>query len=330
MGRFFYDSMGRKGDVIKALQHGNLLSLSESFYKEWLDRFVVERIHFEKGGGGRGDITTQLTSLGEKQCFGKILSKADGVSAGIDEASYIFERFGIKVFERIGDGVKIHPGTSLIKVEGSASTMLFLERMVLDIVQRMCGIATLTSSVLDEVKGKVFVAATRKTPLGYLDKKAVFCGGGLSHRLGLWDGILLKDNHLSLLGKEHLKRGFHDFIAKAISGIGKVPSRFIEVEVNSGEQAIFAASELGQVKDKLPIPALLLLDNIPPESLKGIVRLLREKGFYQGLLLEASGGIIQTNVADYAGCGIDVVSLGELTHSPKAIDVCLEVSCTPE
>lgn len=330
MGRFFHDGMGRREDVVRALQHGNLLSLSESFYKEWIDRFVVERIHFENGAGGRGDVTTQLTCLGEKQCSGNILSKAEGVSSGVEEASYIFERFGIKVFERIGDGVKIFPGTSMIKIEGSASTILFLERMVLDILQRMCGIATLTSSVINNVKDEVFVAATRKTPLGYLDKKAVYCGGGLTHRLGLWDGVLLKDNHLSLLGKEHLKQSLHDFVDRSILRAGMAPSLFFEVEVNSGEEALFAASELARVKDKLQVPVLLLLDNIPPESLKGIVRLLQEKGLYPWLLLEASGGITQTNVADYTGCGIDVASLGELTHSPKVIDICLEVGSTPE
>ncbi len=318
--------MGRREEAIKALQHGAQLSLSESFYKEWLDRFVVERIKFEREVVDGGDITTQLASPGENRCLGAVISKSEGVSAGIEEVSYIFERFGTKVLERVSDGVEIHPGTTLMLVEGNASTSLFLERMVLDILQRMCGIATLTASVLKRVGKDVLVAATRKTPLGYLDKKAVFCGGGLTHRLGLWDGILVKDNHLSLLGNEHLELCIQDILRRLISQIDMVKrAHFVEIEADSGEQALSVALELDKVKEKLPFPSLVLLDNIPPNSIKDIVMLLREKGLYNRLLLEASGGITEKNISEFAGCGVDVVSLGELTHSPKALDICFEV-----
>jgi nicotinate-nucleotide pyrophosphorylase (carboxylating) len=166
------------------------------------------------------------------------------------------------------------------------------------------------------------VAATRKTSLKYLDKKAVFLGGGLTHRFGLWDSILIKDNHLEALKSEGVTGYIETAIAKASEFADKVG--FIEIEVTSHEEAVRAARKFNDLR--LKKPCVVMLDNMTPTAIEGVIETLRKGGLYDSVLLEASGEITPENIREYARTGIDVVSLGYLTHSARILDMSLEMT----
>jgi nicotinate-nucleotide pyrophosphorylase (carboxylating) len=166
------------------------------------------------------------------------------------------------------------------------------------------------------------IAATRKTPLRYLDKKAVFLGGGLTHRFGLWDSILIKDNHLEILKNESIKNYIEFAIAKASAFAAKVG--FIEIEITSYEEAVRAARKFKALR--LKKPCIIMLDNFLPMAIGETIETLREDALYDHVLLEASGEIIPKNIREYAETGVDVVSLGYLTHSARVLDISLEMA----
>jgi nicotinate-nucleotide pyrophosphorylase (carboxylating) len=169
------------------------------------------------------------------------------------------------------------------------------------------------------------VIGTRKTPWGLLDKRALHLGGGGTHRLGLWDAILVKNNHLALLDdrEEEAVR-----IAVERAWGARKAAAFIEVEVRSEESALAAAQafrrmqELSEEKADPDVPCVLLLDNMPPERIFLLLERLRAEGLFDCVLTEASGNISKRNVDEYAGCGVDAISVGALTHSARALDVC--------
>jgi nicotinate-nucleotide pyrophosphorylase (carboxylating) len=187
----------------------------------------------------------------------------------------------------------------------------------------MSGVATETRRLTDSLKGySTKVAATRKTVLRYFDKKAVFLGGGLTHRFGLWDSILVKDNHLETIKST----GITDYLETAITRASAFGDKvgFIEVEVTSHEEAIRAATKFKNVR--LKVPCVVMLDNMTPATIEQTIKALREKSLYDFVLLEASGKITPENIREYAKTGVDVVSLGYLTHSAKVLDMSLEMT----
>ncbi len=197
-------------------------------------------------------------------------------------------------------------------VSGDAQTILTVERTLLNLLSRMSGIATKTRSLtekLERANMKTKIAATRKSAPGllYFDKKAVILGGGDSHRLHLDDMVLIKDNHLSIVGsvEEAVKR------AKAHASFTKK----IEVEVTSTKDAVIAAKAGADI---------VMLDNFSPKQAKDAAQTLRKAGFSM-VLLEASGGITSENLLEYAAAQVDIISLGELTHTVKALDISLEI-----
>jgi nicotinate-nucleotide pyrophosphorylase (carboxylating) len=214
-------------------------------------------------------------------------------------------------------------GDTILEVQGGQKDILAAERIALNVMQRMSGIATETKRLTDQLKGySTRVAATRKTVLRYLDKKAVFLGGGLTHRFGLYDSILIKDNHLETLKAE----GITDYVEAAIAKAAVYADNvgFIEVEVTSDEEAIRAAQQFKKLG--LKTPCVVMLDNMKPAEISKIIETLREKALYGSVLLEASGDITPENIQEYVETGIDVVSLGYLTHSARVLDMSLEMN----
>ena len=174
------------------------------------------------------------------------------------------------------------------------------------------------------------VVATRKTPWGPLDKRAVHLGGGGTHRLGLWEAILIKGNHLKALGGPS-ERVFEEALEKAWGLRGR--AAFIEVEVSSLEAALQAARIFKQLQTPDPrpqTPVILMLDNVPPDEVRKITSTLRVEGLYPHVLLEASGGIDEGNLLAYAESGVDAVSLGSLTHSARALNLHQVFAACPE
>jgi len=265
---------------------------------------------------GYGDITSEALISPEKRARARLFFKEPGIAAGLEEASVIFTMLGCEVKHLERDGNWVPPGKLLLEFDGPARSLLAGERTTLNLVSHMAGIATATAEVVEKVRKtspSTRVAATRKTTPGLrnLEKRAVELGGGDTHRLGLDDCVLIKDNHLKLLPS--LSEAVH-LARKRVSFTKK-----IEVEVRSYEEAEEAARAGADI---------IMFDNMDPSTIRESLRMLVEAGLRAGRLFEASGGITAENAADYAAAGVDVVSLGSLTHSVRALDVKLEIMMT--
>jgi nicotinate-nucleotide pyrophosphorylase (carboxylating) len=262
---------------------------------------------------GQGDITTALTVPNECAAEAEVIAKENGVVAGIEEAKILLESLGLKVETLTADGENVRAKQTLLKINGNARTILSVERTLLNLLSRMSGIATTTRKLVEKIKKaklKTTVACTRKTAPGllYFDKKAVSVGGGDTHRLHLDDMILIKDNHIAIVG------GVEKAVKRAKEGCSF--SKKVEVEVTRVEDALTAAKAGADI---------IMLDNFPPSKIKEAVKQLEKAGFYGKVLLEASGGITADNVLAYASTGVDIVSFGEITDSAKTLDISLEI-----
>jgi nicotinate-nucleotide pyrophosphorylase (carboxylating) len=258
-----------------------------------------------------GDVTSDLLLPPGSSCTGVIRSRQAGFIAGLEEAVFLFTHFGARVVPAVEDGEQVSSGTVLLSISGPARSVLLVERTALNIIGRMSGIATMTrraASLISSKNPSCRIAATRKTAPGLrdLDKKAVRLGGGDPHRYTLSDGILIKDNHLALVSLgEAVQRGkAHSFTRK------------VEVEVENLADAVTAAHAGADI---------LLLDNMTPDEISRVVTLLKKEEKMAGLIIEVSGGITLENVSDYAIPGVDVISMGSLTHSVVNFDVGLDI-----
>jgi nicotinate-nucleotide pyrophosphorylase (carboxylating) len=280
--------------------------LPRKILEEKLQKILTEDL-------GQGDITTALIVPQEKTVEAQIIIKENGVAAGVEEVETLLESLSLKVETLVADGANVKAGQVLMKIYGNARTILTAERTALNILSRMSGIATTTRRLVEEIKKaklKTKVACTRKTAPGllYFDKKAVWIGGGDTHRLHLDDMVLIKDNHITLAGD----------IKKAVMEARKKVSfsKKIEVEVSKVEDVLTAAKARADI---------IMLDNFTPEKIRKAVALLKKGGFYGKILLEASGGITTKDFMKFASTGVDIISLGEITASPKTLDISLEI-----
>jgi nicotinate-nucleotide pyrophosphorylase (carboxylating) len=257
---------------------------------------------------GRGDITTQLTVPSGLQASGTLLGKQDGVLAGLPLVARVFSVMGapVRVNERLHDGDAFRSGTVLAIVNGAAADLLVGERLVLNLLQRLSGVATLTRRYVDAVKGtKATVIDTRKTTPGLrtLEKYAVRMGGGGNHRSGLDDGILIKDNHITAAGG----------LGAALSAArrGAAPGMRVEIE----------CATLTQVDEALAAGAeAILLDNMSVAQLAEAVRHVDGRA-----VTEASGGVTLDTIRAIAETGVDLISVGALTHSAPAVDISMKI-----
>lgn len=256
-----------------------------------------------------GDFDIFHDLLSDKIIKAKIIAKDDVILAGLEEAVRIFNYCGVSSSCKRMDGDAIADGDAVIDLEGSSRTIMRNERVALNFLGRMSGIATLTRRCVDMVKSAgVKVACTRKTTPGFrkFEKKAVMIGGGDPHRFNLTDAIMIKDNHIRIYGME------------TAYGCAKDASftKKIEIEVESVEDAVFAA-ELGV--------DVIMFDNMNVDVISEAISILRQKNLRDSVILEASGGISVDNIISYAETGVDVISMGMLTHSARWLDFGLKV-----
>ena len=281
---------------------------SESFFYQVVNCLYMEPHEFlAEDLNQPGDITSQALVSDEK-VKAHIIAKEDCIVAGMKVAGQIFEKEGIEIQILVNDGETVIEGKPVMSLQGSAAAILKTERLALNFIQRLSGIATLTRDLVDDCRTlnpEIKIAATRKTTPGLrkFEKDAVEAGGGTRHREGLYDQILIKDNHLKIVGS----------VDKAIkmareSGLSKI----IEVEVIS----VAMAKEAAHAK-----PDIIMLDNMEPYMAKGVAEIIRK--IHPEVIVEVSGGITPENITSYAGFA-DVISLGWLTHSVKAADFSLE------
>ena len=267
-----------------------------------IDRFLEEDL------GGEGDITSDALFTAEG-AQAKLIAKEECVVAGLEEATMIFKRTGVETKLLVNDGDLVKEKTVVAEIKGPIRSILKGERLALNIVCRMSGIATKTKSLVDickEINPKVNVAATRKTTPGFrkYEKKAVVLGGGESHRFGLYDVVMIKDNHIKGVGS------VEEAIRKAKQN---VRDKIIEIEVENEQDAITAANMNVDV---------IMLDNFDPKTGSSVAKKIRETN--GDILIEASGGVTPENIVEYASFA-DRISLGCLTHSIKSADFSLEI-----
>jgi nicotinate-nucleotide pyrophosphorylase (carboxylating) len=282
------------------------MNRSRQLAKDKIKEFLREDL-------GYGDITSEALIPVDQRARARLFFREPGVASGLMEASIVFELLGCTVEWLAEDGDAVETGQTLLEVEGPAAAMLSGERTALNIVGRMSGIATTTARIVDEVAEAcpgTRVAATRKTLPGLrdLDKRAVEHGGGDTHRFRLDDCVLIKDNHLELVPS------VTDAVLRAREAVSF--TKKIEIEVRSLEEAEEAA---------LAGADIIMFDNMAPLEMRRCLTELEERGLRKGFIYEASGGITSENAVEYAASGVDVISLGALTHSVRSLDVKLEI-----
>jgi len=281
------------------------MSSSKSQIEEIVDRALAEDL-------GKGDVTTEALIPGDQQGAGFIVAKKEGILAGIGVVKQVFHRVDpeLKVEIFLEDGARVKPGSKVAKVSGSIASILKAERVALNFLQRLSGIASETNCYVARVEGlPVRIMDTRKTTPGLrsLEKHAVKAGGGENHRMNLGEGILIKDNHLAALRSQELN--IKEIIARARQN---APQQLpVEVEVGTVAEALEAVEAGANI---------VMLDNMNLEDMRKAV-----KSIHGRALIEASGGITVDNVRAVAETGVDFISIGALTHSATALDISLEL-----
>ena len=268
-----------------------------------LDRIIIDALDEDIGSG---DVTTLAVLTGNEVGTAEVLAKDDIIVAGVDVFKEVFVLYDkdINFFVKVKDGQSAGRGDILAEISGKLKNILTAERVALNFLQRMCGIATLTRKYVDRISGtKAKILDTRKTLPCHrdLDKYAVKIGGGLNHRLGLYGGVMIKDNHIKAAGG----------ILKAVKMISShvPPTLKIEVEVKN----------LGEVEEALSSGVdIIMLDNMNVEDMRKAVSMISGRA-----LIEASGNVTLTNVREIAETGVDYISVGTITHSAPAADISL-------
>jgi len=283
------------------------LDLNRSIVESAIRSFLAEDL-------GYGDITTNVLVDSERKGEGRVVCRENAVIAGIEEAVILLELVGCQGTAKTRDGGRVKAGTMILSARGPARALLGVERTLLNLLSHMSGVATSTADLVSiankESRDKIRIACTRKTLPGlrYFEKRAVELGGGDTHRLRLDDAVLIKDNHLELAGSVGA------CVRKAKERVSF--TRKVEVEVTNPDQAVEAAEAGADI---------VLLDNMTPKEVASSVSLLMSRGLRDRVLVETSGGIRRENLASYARTGVDVISVGAITHSAPAVDVSLEI-----
>ena len=261
---------------------------------------------------GRGDITTAATVRGGQTARGYFIAKQDFILCGLEIAEAVFSSLDsqIQIETRAFDGDAVSAGSEFARIEGAADVLLTGERTALNLLQRLSGVTTLTKRFVDAVAGTAAkIVDTRKTTPGLrvLEKYAVTVGGGFNHRFGLDDGVLIKDNHIALAGG----------VRRAIEMARRDVPHLMRIEVEVSNEA--------QLRDALKASAdVIMLDNMATDEMRAAVQLIRQQS--PGVLIEASGGITLDTVRSVAECGVDLISVGAITHSATAIDISMKVT----
>jgi len=261
---------------------------------------------------GFADITSEALVPEGMNAGAEIIVNQQGVLAGVAEAAIAFDEVGVRTRIVKQDGQRIRPGAVVMRVDGSARGILAAERTALNLLMRMSGVATATLEMLERARkanSDVVLAATRKTMplLSYFDKRAIRLGGGDPHRFRLDDCVLIKGDHIRLVGS----------IEKAVKKArGASFSKKVEIEVNSSKDALDAARTGADI---------VMFDNMRPADVKRAIETITKAGLRRCVILEASGGIDPSNVASYAATGVDIISSSYMTFRAPALDMSLEI-----
>ena len=310
--------MNKKSLILKYFQKADLLTTRKSDYCRSITSLFKWMVENDKANS---DLISKLLNI-QSHHHARIISRQEAILAGSEEISFLLKNHTQLSFTPfVKDGKSIKIGQTVAEIEGVSSEILGLERIVLNILQRMSGIATETNNLTRQ--DPPFLAATRKTPWMVLDKKAVAVGGGLTHRLSLADGIIVKDNHLTFLRK---KFGLKDDVLatkKALQFIlPKAQNQLVEVEVKTEKEALETVKTFNKLNKNNYLA--IMFDNFSPASFQSVLSKLGNLYDLSSVILEASGGINNKNIGEWSKTGADILSIGALTHSPHAVNLSLE------
>jgi nicotinate-nucleotide pyrophosphorylase (carboxylating) len=293
--------MTKSDNITKYYNQKGKLTLDNPAYKKLVDYYTHETLALDLNGSE--DVTTKVLLDSNPIVQANVMARQDGVIAGIQEAEYFLNNFDIQVKFLKKDGDLIVNKDIVLTLSGPIQSILTVERTMLNILQRMSGIATNTHSITSKLGTYPLLCSTRKTQWGLLDKRAVALGGGGTHRLGLYDFILIKDNHLPYIS---------DLTSKAKKLNEK--NIFWEIEADTPEQV----RKFVELK-----PGAIMFDNFSTET---ITKLVSELGsINENTIFEASGNINIETIEEYGNTGVDVISMGALTHSVMSLDIGLDI-----
>lgn len=307
----------------------SFLKLDNSNYKQWVFRYTF--LELEKDLGTRGDITTNSIFQAPREISANIVAREAGIFAGEAEIRYFLvdadPNFRPSLKGKFALDFKTHDGESfdagqvLLTIKADVRDLLAAERTVLNLLTHMSGVATSTNRIIKMVEGfDVLINPTRKTTWGLLDKRAVLLGGGGTHRIGLFDAILVKDSHLDLVDRD-----FDQVLGKIANAAED--SRFVEIEVESADEVLSCCRAFKKyLGSSISSVGVILMDNMRPGEISEAMRRVRDAGFYDEMLFEASGGISEKNVLEYAKTSVDIISMGSLTNGIKGIDLGLDIT----
>jgi len=274
--------------------------------------YTNELINFYLEDLGDGDITTESLIDDDVLKTAKIICKENGIVAGIEEISTLCDQRNLEIKWNFSDGDEIKSSDILCNMTGRIKSILSVERVLLNLLGHMCGIATITHDAIQLAKLEnpdIIIAGTRKTLPGlrYFEKKAIVLAGGHSHRFNLSEMILIKENHLKIT------KDINSTIQKIKANL---PGQSIEIEIHNKSDLLIAVNAGADT---------ILLDNMNPEQIKSCIEILHSENMRKNVLLEASGNVTLDNIRAYAKTGVDIISMGVLTHSSKILDLSLIV-----
>jgi nicotinate-nucleotide pyrophosphorylase (carboxylating) len=287
------------------------LNLKNSAYKKAVELYVWETYLNDVG---KGDLTIKyFVAKKRKKIIAEVITNEDGIISGIQEAEWFLKKLGIKIIKGLKDGASIKSGQIIMKLKGTAQKILMAERTLLNLLQRMSGVATATNKLSSKLPKSIKLLATRKTLWGLLDKRAVTVGGGGTHRLNLNDAILIKENHLFL--SSDLKKDLRRAIKKSKK------AKFIEIELENINEVMDFIMIYDQLKKEFTIKKqiVVMLDNFSPDTVKRAISLLKQSK----ILIEISGSINEYNIDKYAIKGVSAISSGAVTMKASSLDISL-------
>ncbi|MFH1947339.1 MAG: carboxylating nicotinate-nucleotide diphosphorylase [Candidatus Magasanikbacteria bacterium] len=288
--------MNKSQLIKKYYNQKNKLTLKNPVYLRQFNKLI--KFILEEDLNNIGDITTNTLIAKNFTAHAVIIAKEAGILSGIEEVLYITKKYKVKtkVFKKDKD--KIKKNETIMTLSGGIKDLLVIERLIINIIQRMSGIATKTNRVVKTAGDGALIVSTRKTLWGLLDKRAVTAGGGGTHRLGLYDFMLIKDNHLNFINAENLKK----------------IKTFWEVEVTNEEELKMAITNNASA---------IMFDNFASKDIQKLISKYFNK--LKNTILEASGMITEKNIKQYANSGVDIISIGKLTRSAQTIDISMKI-----
>ena len=313
--------MNRKIIARKTHCQSGLLNVKNPSYAKCVFQYTFGELVRDDAGR---DLTTRAVFLKTDSARAYVIVKQDGILAGLEETDWFLRKYGkIKCSFVEKDGAKIQAGNRIMSLSGSVNDLMAVERVILNLLGRMSGVATFTKKFVDLARRSnknVLITPTRKTLWSLLDKKACVLGGGGTHRLSLSNAILIKHNHLKAAGMP-----INNYLEKTLHR--STGAKFVEVEVRNAEDALSAAQVFSDFSMRVKtVPCFIMFDNMNSADVKKALVSIKKSGLHKNVLFEASGRISLSTISAFAKTGVDVLSVGEITHSAPMLDLSMRMT----